>query len=146
MVDFKLSGWIVTILLVGGVFVGLFGFFNYAAERHGITIDKNYAASYDQLESTFEGVNDTITEIKAITGDKEKNFFTGTWDMFRVAKVVVFGAGGATWDALSAGNSMIMTFLGDMGVAGTWIQYLLLALLAVGLLFAIIEIVTRVRA
>ena len=143
----KISSYIITMILVGAVVVGIYNFqSDLISERaYNVEVDDSYKVTYDKLNDLSENVNETQNRVRAISAKEDKNFFTGTWDVFVMSKEIVFGAGDLAGDSISVGYSLITNLVTDMGIGSTggYVILVLISILTVLFISALIFLIIK---
>lgn len=142
----KISGWIIIVLLIGGVIVTGFSIISEmgAANAHNITFTDEYSQKYDKINESLEIVDHTSGSIQNISADKDAGFFSGVWDGLKITKEVVIGTVSLSKSSVGVGGELITEGSKDLGF-GNLVVGILLGILTVGLLFMVIEYLTKVK-
>ena len=144
----KIQDYITSIFIVSGIFLGMYALLisMAAPDAHNIVVDTKYQSSYDKVQETYEGIQEIKNETQAIYNKDDSNFFSGLWDGFKVVKVTIFGTGKTAFKSIDVGFGLLQSFVSDLGLDNTYIMYILLGIITIAVVFALLEILTKVRS
>ena len=143
----KISTFIITLLLVSGIIVSIYGFANdLGSTQHlNVEINDSYKNTYNKITELQNITTTTQDRIQNITSKEDKNFFTGTWDVFKVTKEITFGAAKTTTTGLTVGTTLITDFINDLSGDGesAYISTIIITILTILVLGALIFLIIK---
>ena len=141
----KISGLVISILLVGLIVVSTYSFMASLAEpgHYNVTLpETNYSSIYNRIDNISDSTERTQARILNITAKEDKGFFTGTWDTFLIVRDVTIGAVGSVGDSIGIGADLLTTISSDLGISDT-VFSVLITLLTLGIIGALIFLIVK---
>ena len=134
MTEFKLSTFMIAMLLVSGLSIGMYGILSksIASNAYNITsYDPKYEDRFNKLDTLAGNINNTESELDTgVKLDSDKSFFTGIFDAYRVTK-------SGFQLATSTSNLMVTSIVEDLGFDSR-VQLLIIAILSILVVSALI--------
>lgn len=135
MAEFKLTSFIIAMLLISGLSMALYGFISQGVSSNAYNItnyDSTYQDRYDRINAMDSLINETEQGVDDIGLDSDKSFFTGVFDIFSVAR--------SSFSLAKESSSFFITSLvEDLGF-DVKVERILFAIVAVLILGALIYI------
>ena len=142
----KISSFIIVMVLVGAIIVSMYSFATDLATNPDINVEINtsYSDTYDKVTLLMNETNRTQTNIINILSKEDKSFFTGTWDVFRLTKEVVFGVADLTGGSIGIASTLMEDFSRDMGLPSV-IYFALITIITVLVIGSLIFLLIKRR-
>lgn len=137
MAEFKLSSFIIIMLLISGLSMGMYGFISQGISSNAYNItnyDPKYQDRYDKMNQMDTLINQTETGVNDITLSGDKSFFTGAFDVFNVAR-------SSFRLAKESSSFLITSMVEDLGF-DVRVERILFGVIAVLIIGALIYIIT----
>lgn len=112
----KISSFLITFILVGTIFVGMYSFmFDLASPQHFNTtgIDYNMAERYNKISEIEIIAHRAENETKNIGRDDSRQYFTGIWDAVITGKNILWGAKEVTTGSIGLAFETTTQFIND---------------------------------
>ena len=143
----RLQTIIIGMLVFGALMTGFYTFLGDLTGPEGYDIDISndtaYQAAYNKTTDLSQQLNDSYSDLQDVSPDRGLSYFTGAWDMFKIAKDIIT----TPFSLLLGSDGMINTLAGseeDKGLGlAPWIQGLVFGLIIVLIIFAVMAIVIK---
>ena len=138
----KISQLIITLILVCAIIVSFYSFQSNLAVEYNVTTDMKYQDDYNARLTRAINHSQTLEnrtrEDDGISIAKDKSFFTGTWDIFKITKDI-------TVESMTISKEVSKDMVDGVGATaeGGYIYSVIIAILSILVVAAIIFIILK---